>query len=86
MQYRNPVKDVIIVRTGTLDKSLRNNPIKKRESKTLPEGMTLGQMEEVFTERLANLIVRLWDYRHEQKLNAQATGESRPEDNNKKHA
>ena len=60
--------------------------MKKREFKKLPEGTTLAQMEEIFTDRLANLIVRLLDYRHEQKLNAQATGESKPEDNNKKHA
>ena len=48
--------------------------------------MTLGQMEEIFTDRLANLIVKLLDYRHEQKLKTQATGESKPEDNNKNHA
>ena len=60
--------------------------MKKREFKKLPEGTTLAQMEEIFTDRLANLIVRLLDYRHEQKLKAQTTGESNPEDNNKKHA
>ena len=60
--------------------------MKKREFKKLPEGTTLAQMEEIFTDRLANLIVRLLDYRHEQKLNAQATGESKSKDNNKKHA
>ena len=60
--------------------------MKKREYKKLPEGTTLAQMEEIFTDRLANLIVRLLDYRHEQKLNAQATGESEPDDKNKKHA
>ncbi len=60
--------------------------MKKRGLKKLPEGMTLGQMEEIFTDRLANLIVKLLDYRHEQKLKTQATGESKPEDNNKNHA
>ena len=45
---------------------------KKWEPRTLPKGMTLEQMEEIFTDRLANLIVRLLDYRHEQKLNAKA--------------
>ncbi len=59
---------------------------KKWEPRTLPKGTTLEQMEEIFTDRLANLIVRLLDYRHEQKLNAKATGESKQEDNNKKHA
>lgn len=44
--------------------------MKKREFKKLPEGMTIGQMEEIFTDRLANLIVRLLDYRHEEKLKA----------------
>lgn len=42
--------------------------MKKPEYKKLPEGTTLAQMEEIFTDRLANLIVRLLDYRHEQKL------------------
>ncbi len=41
---------------------------KKLESRKLPKGMTVEQMEEIFTDRLANLIVRLLDYRHEQKL------------------
>jgi len=54
--------------------------------RTLPKGMTVKQMEEIFTDRLANLIVQLLDYQHEQKLKAQATGESKPEDNNKSHA
>ncbi len=60
--------------------------MKKRELKKLPEGMTLGQMEEIFTDRLANLIVRLLDYRHEQKLKAQTTEGSKEKDNDKKHA
>lgn len=59
---------------------------KKWEPRTLPKGTTLAQMEEIFTDRLANLIVRLLDYRHEQKLTTQIIGESKPEDNNKKHA
>jgi hypothetical protein len=40
----------------------------KREFKKLPEGMTVAQMEEIFTDRLANLIVQLLDYQYEQKL------------------
>jgi len=36
----------------------------------LPEGMTLAQMEEIFLDRLANLIVMDLDYQHEQKLKA----------------
>lgn len=60
--------------------------MKKREFKKLPEGMTVESMEEIFTDRLANLIVRLLDYRHEQKLKTPAPGESKPEDNNKNHA
>ncbi len=59
---------------------------KEWRPRTLPKGMTVKQMEEIFTDRLANLIVRLLDYRHEQKLKAQTTGESKPEDNNKNHA
>ena len=58
--------------------------MKKLESKKLPAGMTLAQMEEIFTDRLANLIVQLLDYRHEQKLKAKA--EEKPKDNDKKHA
>ncbi|MBI5405657.1 hypothetical protein HY972_01300 [Candidatus Kaiserbacteria bacterium] len=45
--------------------------MKKREFKKLPEGMTLGQMEEIFADRLANLIVMLLDHQHEQKLKAE---------------
>ncbi len=59
---------------------------KEWKPRTLPKGMTVKQMEEIFTDRLANLIVQLLDYQHEQKLKAQATGESKPEDNNKSHA
>ncbi len=58
----------------------------KREFKKLPEGMTLGQMEEIFTDRLANLIVQLLDYRYEQKLKTQATEGNKEKDNDKKHA
>jgi len=70
-------------------KKLKNTHIDnkmKYQPRKLPEGMTLGQMEEIFTDRLANLIVRLLDYRHEQKLNAQATSENKSEDKDKKHA
>ena len=31
----------------------------------------MERMEEIFTDRLANLIVQLLDYRHEQKLKTQ---------------
>ena len=40
----------------------------RRELKKLPEGMTLAQMEEIFLDRLANLIVMDLDYQYEQKL------------------
>ena len=58
----------------------------KRQLKKLPEGMTLERMEEIFTDRLANLIVQLLDYRYEQKLKVQATEGNKIEDNDKKHA
>lgn len=41
---------------------------KEIRPRTLPKGMSVEQMEEVFTDRLANLIVRLLDYRYEQKM------------------
>lgn len=48
-----------------------DDSIKKEwKPRTLPKGMTVNQMEEIFSDRLANLIVRLLDYRHEQKLKA----------------
>ena len=40
--------------------------------RTLPKGMTIEQMEEAFSDRLANLIVMLLDHQHEQKLKAKA--------------
>ncbi len=43
---------------------------KNWEPRKLPEGMTLAQMEEIFLDRLANLIVIDLDYQHEQKLKA----------------
>ena len=57
--------------------------MKKRELKKLPEGMTVESMEEIFTDRLANLIVRLLDYRHEQKLKAKMTANENVQDENK---
>lgn len=60
--------------------------MKKRETKKLPDGMTLGQMEEIFTDRLANLIVRLLDYRHEQKLSTQVDEKINNIDKNEKEA
>ena len=39
----------------------------KYQSRTLPAGMTTEQMEEIFTDRLANLIVQLLDHLHDQK-------------------
>lgn len=44
---------------------------KKYEPRKLPKGMTVQKMEEVFTDRLADLIVRLLDYRQEQKMKAE---------------
>jgi len=45
---------------------------KEIKPRTLPKGMTVEQMEEVFSDRLANLIVMLLDHQHEQKLKAKA--------------
>jgi len=47
----------------------KNNK-KEWKPRTLPKGMTVKQMEEVFTDRLANLIVKLLDYRQDQKMKA----------------
>jgi hypothetical protein len=41
---------------------------KEMKPRTLPAGMTVEQMEEIFLDRQANLIVRLLDYLHEQKM------------------
>ena len=57
--------------------------MKKRELKKLPAGMTTEQMEEIFTDRLANLIVQLLDHLYDQK-SKQPIGENKTED--KKHA
>ncbi|MCR4275458.1 MAG: hypothetical protein NUV83_01750 [Candidatus Wolfebacteria bacterium] len=43
---------------------------KEIKPRTLPKGMTVEQMEEAFSDRLADLIVRLLDHQHEQKLKA----------------
>ena len=45
---------------------------KEIKPRTLPKGMTVEQMEEAFSDRLANLIVMLLDHQHEQKLKAKA--------------
>ena len=44
---------------------------KNWEPRKLPESMTLAKMEEIFLDRLANLIVMDLDYQHEQKLKTQ---------------
>lgn len=41
---------------------------KQWQPRTLPKGMTVEQMEEEFLDRYANLIVRLLDHQHEQKM------------------
>ncbi|MDP3697363.1 MAG: hypothetical protein Q8R55_05085 [Candidatus Taylorbacteria bacterium] len=43
---------------------------KEMKPRTLPKGMTTEQMEEAFSDRLANLIVMLLDHQHELKLKA----------------
>jgi hypothetical protein len=53
---------------------------KEIKPRTLPKGMTLEQMEEAFTDRLANLIVMLLDHQHEQKMKAKA--DEKPKLNN----
>lgn len=50
---------------------------KKYEPRKLPKGMTVQQMEEIFTDRLADLIVRLLDYRQEQKMKAEEGAETK---------
>lgn len=50
---------------------------KEIKPRTLPASMTTEQMEEAFTDRLANLIVRLLDYRHEQKMKAKEEAETK---------
>lgn len=45
---------------------------KEIKPRTLPKGMTVEQMEEAYSDRLANLIVMLLDHQHEQKLKAKA--------------
>lgn len=48
---------------------------KEIKPRTLPKGMTVEQMEEAFSDRLANLIVMLLDHQHEQKLKAKEEAE-----------
>jgi len=52
---------------------------KEIKPRTLPKGMTLEQMEEAFSDRLANLIVMLLDHQHEQKLKAKAEEDAKVE-------
>ena len=40
---------------------------KEIKPRTLPKGMTVEQMEEIFLDRYANLMVRLLDHLHDQK-------------------
>ncbi len=54
--------------------------MKKRELKKLPDSIDLKKAEEIFSDRLAELIVMTLDYQHEQKLKLQDTKE------NKNHA
>ncbi len=42
--------------------------MKKRALKKLPESITLEKAEEIFSDRLAELIVMTLDYQYEQKL------------------
>ncbi len=58
----------------------------KRQLKKLPESIDLQKAEEIFSDRLAELIVMTLDYQHEQKLKAKNTGANKIEDNDKKHA
>jgi hypothetical protein len=50
---------------------------KEIKPRTLPKGMTVEQMEEAFSDRLANLIVMLLDHQHEQKLKAKAEADTK---------
>jgi uncharacterized membrane protein len=47
--------------------------MKKRELKKLPDSIDLAKAEEIFSDRLAELIVMTLDYQHEQKLKAKTT-------------
>lgn len=44
--------------------------MKKRELKKLPDSITLEKAEEIFSDRLAELIVMTLDHQYEQKLKA----------------
>ena len=55
---------------------VKNSNKKEWKPRTLPKGTTVEQMEEEFLDRYANLIVRLLDHLHEQKLKAKVTAES----------
>lgn len=45
---------------------------KEIKPKTLPAGMTIEQMEEIFLDRYAHLIVGVLDHQYEQKMKAKA--------------
>lgn len=45
---------------------------KEIKPKTLPAGMTTEQMEEIFLDRYAHLIVGVLDHQYEQKMKAKA--------------
>ncbi|GEM_PF-4324223 len=47
-------------------------PKMKRQFKKLPESIDLQKAEEIFSDRLAELIVMTLDYQYEQKLKAKA--------------
>ena len=50
---------------------------KEIKPRTLPKGMTVEQMEEIFLDRYANLIVRLLDHQNEQKMKAKEEAEAK---------
>lgn len=50
----------------------------KRQLKKLPESITLEKAEEIFSDRLAELLVMTLDYQYEQKLKAKAVAENKP--------
>jgi hypothetical protein len=58
----------------------------KYQPRKLPDSINLEKAEEIFSDRLAELIVMTLDYQHEQKLKAKNTGTNKIEGNDKKHA
>ena len=49
----------------------------KRQLKKLPESITPERAEEIFSDRLAELLVMTLDYQYEQKLKSQDTLEEK---------